>query len=463
MRRPLRSLDVSFWWTRFARLLASAGGTIVIALTGVVRNKWLATHLDTAGIGVLAQVVSGQAWIGTAAGLALSLPVTRAVGEASGRGADLDAGRRAAWAAAFLTLVATSVSVAAGLLFAPSISRALLGTDAHANLVRISMIGAAGLAFMNPVQGVVAGRSDVRAGLTFAIVGCGGATLLAFLLVPGFGITGAAVATAVLNPLGLLGVLWFHARRHRDAIVPLPRPFVASALREAGPLLRVGGAALALGLLDLGAMVALRSHYLRAHGVDANGLLQAAIALSQQAGAGFYAYFAGYAFGKINAVHGAEGASGVRAYTRRQWTPLLALAFLGVAIAMVAAGPLLHLLYSSRFDAARPLMAFALWGEAGRIATQALVLGALAVGGTALWFAVGIVQPIALVAAYAWFSANGAGTSSLPLAYAAAGWITFAGAAVMMARRGVTLDGRGLVVTATGFVALAFLVRYVTG
>ncbi|HSQ60515.1 MAG TPA: polysaccharide biosynthesis C-terminal domain-containing protein [Acidobacteriota bacterium] len=459
----MRRLDVPFWWTRFARLLASAGGTLVIALTGVVRNKWLATHLDTAGIGILAQVVSGQTWIGSAAGLALSLPVARAVGQASGRGADLDAGRRAAWAAAFLTFAATSAAVAAGLLFAPAISRALLGTDEHAGLVRVSMIGVVGLAFMNPVQGVVAGRSDVRAGLTFAIAGAGGATLLAFLFVPRFGLMGAAIATAILNPLGLLGVLWLHTRRHREAIFPRPRPFVASALREAGPLLRVGGAALALGLLDLGAMVALRSHYLRAHGVDANGLLQAALALSQQVGAGFYAYFAGYAFGKINAVHGAEGTAGVRSYTRRQWTPLFVLAFLGVAIAMVAAGPLLHLLYSSRFDAARPLMAFALWGEAGRIATQMLIVGALAVGGTALWFAIGIVQPVALVAAYAWFHANGSGAASLPLAYATAGWITFAGAAVMMARRGVTLDGRGLAVAAGGFVVLAILVRFVTG
>jgi hypothetical protein len=210
-------------------------------------------------------------------------------------------------------------------------------------------------------------------------------------------------------------------------------------------------------------MLALRAHNLRAHGVEANGLLQAAIALSQQAGAVFYAYLSAYAFGKINAIAAADGVAGVRAYTRRQWAPLLGLTFLALAAAMVAAGPLLHLLYSTRFDAAAPWMAYALWGEAGRVAAQTVALGALAVGGARLWFRIGIAQPAALALGYAVFTGNGAGAAALPMAYAAGGWATFAVAALVMARRGVGLDARSVAIAAAGAAALGLAVRLATG
>ena len=207
----------------------------------------------------------------------------------------------------------------------------------------------------------------------------------------------------------------------------------------------------------------LRANYLRVHGLEANGLLQAALALSQQAGAVFYTYLAGYAFGKVNAIAAAEGTAGVASYTRRQWTPLMALAVLALGFAIVAASPLLRVLYSSRFDPAQPLMAYALFGELGRVAVQALALGALAVGGTRLWFTIGIVQPVSLALAYVALAAAGVGVTSLPLAYAASGWITFAVALVRMARRGVTLDARGLALAGAAFVGLGLLARWIAG
>ncbi len=459
----MRALDGRIWWTRFARLLEGASGTIVTALAGVIRNKWFALHLDTAGIGVLAQVISGQGFLGGAAGLGLSLPVARAVGAASAPGADAQAGRDAAWTALFLASVAGAAVAIVGLFVAPLLSTMLLGTPAYAGLVRLSMIGVAGMAVWTPIQGFFAGRSDIRASLTYALASAAGTVLAALVLVPRFGLAGAVTAVAILCPIGIFGLLVRHARSHATAIWPRPRPLFEAARRETGGLLRVGGAALVLGLIDLGTMLALRAHYLRAHGVDANGLLQAAIALSQQVGALFYAYLAAYAFGKINAIAKADGVTGVRAYTRRQWLPLLALAFLAIGFAIIAAGPLVHLLYSSRFDAARPLMAFALFGEAGRVATQTVALGALAVGGARLWFRIGIVQPLCVALAYAWFARSGAGTASLPLAYATAGWVAFAAAVAIMARRRVTLDGRALALTAFGFVGLGLLVRWVTG
>ena len=47
------------WIERGARLAATAAYPAVIAVASVARNKWVATHLDVSGIGVLAQIVQG--------------------------------------------------------------------------------------------------------------------------------------------------------------------------------------------------------------------------------------------------------------------------------------------------------------------------------------------------------------------------------------------------------------------
>ncbi len=447
----LRS-EIRIWWTRSTRMLTGAAGTGVFAVAGALRNRWLAQHLDTAGIGILAQVMSVQTWIGTAAGLGLSLSVARAV--SASRGENREAAPRAFWAAMTIAAATGGAAAVAGLVAAADISRLVLGTTEYAGLIRISMLGAAGMALWTPLQGFFAGRSDVRAGLTFALAGGGGAALLAFLLVPRFGLAGAAVAGALLYPLGLVGAAVFHAPAHAEAILPRPRPLGTAVSAEAGGLLRVAGVALALSLLDQGTMVALRVHYLKANGPAANGLLQAALALAQQVGAVFYAYLGGYAFGKIS---GLTGAGPIRDYTRRHFAPLFVLAVAAMALATAGSTPLLRLLYSHRFDAARPLMALALWGELGRVAVQIAALGALALGGTRLWLAIAVSQPILLSAAYAYFVARGAGEQSLPSAYATAAWATLLVALALLARRGVTLDGRALLLLVAGCALLGLL------
>jgi hypothetical protein len=104
---------------------------------------------------------------------------------------------------------------------------------------------------------------------------------------------------------------------------------------------------------------------------------------------------------------------------------------------MVAAAPLLHLLYSSRFDGARPLVAWVLLGEFGRITALTWSAGSLPAVGRRLWMGIGVMQPIALGVAYVAFAQAGAGAMSLPYAYAAGGVAFFAIAMVRMRRAGV--------------------------
>jgi hypothetical protein len=442
--------DFEVWRRRFMRLVWGGGGPVATAITGVVRNKWLALHLDTAGIGVIGQVVAGQAWLGTASGLGLGFPLTQAIGRRLGQG-DADGVRRAAATAAGILLLSLLAVTAIVLLFAGGISTLLFGADLHADLIRISMVGVAGLAAHGLVTGLFAGHSDLRALFTLALGG-GLAWLIAtLLLVPRMGIAGGVIGAALLTPAGILIALLVHARRYGAIVVQL-KPRIDSAL--ARELLAVAGAGLQLALIDKGALLGLRAHYVRENGIAANGLLQAALALSQQAAAPFFAYLFGYAFAKVA---GLPDADAMRAYTRRHWPALVigAAGLLGVAMALGT--PLLHLLYSDRFDAARPLMAWMMLGEFGKLAGQTWALGALPLGGTKLWLRVGLAFPLGMLAAYPALSAAPA-LLRLPLAYAVGGACSILAGGFWMTRRGVSLGPRELLllgVTAAALTALA--------
>jgi O-antigen/teichoic acid export membrane protein len=446
----------ALWRDRSFRFALGGGATVVTAVFAVVRNKWLAEHLSTAGLGVLAQVFSAQTWLGTAAGLGLSLPVAQAVGAATAA-SDGPALRRGLRTALGLVGGATLAVVILGLLLAPWLSQALLGSAAHGALLRIAMLGATGLAFQAVANGFFAGRSDLRSPLVMALAGGIVAVAVTMALVPRAGLMGGAIGSAVLVPSALLAVWWFRRPAHDVAGAGSQGPGFDAATGRM--LLRVGLAALTLALLDQGTLLALRAHYLRANGVPANGLLQAALALAQQVSAAFMVYLTGYAFGRIS---GAGDAAGIRDYTRRHWRALLGLAAAAFAVAMLFASPLIALFYSDRFVAARPLMAWALFAEFCRVMTQVWGLGALPIGGLRVWMPIGIAGPVAFVPAYA-LLAPVAGVLALPYAAVVAALAQLTTAAVLMSRRGVTLragDATGLAIALAG---LALLARAIAG
>ncbi|HET7497418.1 MAG TPA: hypothetical protein VFM00_03890 [Candidatus Eisenbacteria bacterium] len=448
------------WSRRLRRFAWGAGPALIYAPLGILRNKWLASTLSAPGLGVLAQVLSAMNWLGQAAGLGLGLPVTRLVGAA--RAADDSARERAVMRTALRLALGTSGLVAVLVLIAaPILARALLGSAAYAPLFRIASIGIVGLAAAGTLLALAAGRGDIRPPITIAALGALPATALTFLLVPRWGLAGAMIAAAILYPAGCLAALAVHRRGYRTAFVG----GIAKPGEPAWAMARVGAAGLALGLLDQGVLLVLRAHYVRTYGPAANGFLQAALALSQLTGSLFYTYLASYAFGTLSAAVAAagpgRGAAAAGAYTRRQGPAIFALAALLFGIGMLISTPLLRLLFSHRFDPARPLMAWSLLGEYGRVGMQVLLLGALPVGGLRLYAPVAIAFPVALAASYAAFTATGSGPLSLPRAYAAAGLIAAIAAALIMGRRGVTLGGREIGVLAGGALLLAAIASQV--
>jgi len=450
------STRAALWRDRSLRFALGGGATLVTAVFAVARNKWLAEHLSTPGLGVLAQVFSAQTWLGTAAGLGLSLPVAQAVSAATAAG-DRHALRRTVWTALTLAGTAALGIAVLGLLFAPAVSQLLLGTGAHAGLLRIAMLGVAGLALQAVAGGVFAGRSDVGAPLMLALAGGVVAVGTTMALVPRAGLAGGAIGAAVLVASGLVAACGWRRREIGAMLAPPPHPRLDPAV--ARTLLRVGLAALTLALIDQGTLLALRAHYLRVHGVPANGLLQAALALAQQVSGAFMTYLAGYAFGRIS---GAGGAAGIRDYTRRQWAPLVALALIAFALAMILASPLIALFYSDRFTPARPLMAWALFAEFCRVMTQVWGLGALPLAGLRVWMPIGLAGPAAFVPAYVGL-APVAGALALPYAAVLAALAQLAVTGVLMSRRGVTLRAGDAALLAVALAGLALLARAVAG
>ncbi|HXF59130.1 MAG TPA: hypothetical protein VN539_04835, partial [Candidatus Saccharimonadales bacterium] len=61
----MRGARFTLWRDRSLRFAMGAGATVISGITGILRNKWLAQHLEASGIGVLAQIVSSQMWLGT--------------------------------------------------------------------------------------------------------------------------------------------------------------------------------------------------------------------------------------------------------------------------------------------------------------------------------------------------------------------------------------------------------------
>ena len=119
------TVDARLWLDRLNRLFLSAGTPILSGLASVIRNKWLAVHLDVGGIGVLAQVVSGFTWLGLLSGLGMALPLSRSVAESSSRGDDV-ATRRSVWTALSMVAIVAFGAIVVCVLTAEAVSHALL-------------------------------------------------------------------------------------------------------------------------------------------------------------------------------------------------------------------------------------------------------------------------------------------------------------------------------------------------
>ena len=439
------------WRTRAGRLMMGAGANVASALGGAVRNKLFAHFLGTAGMGALAQVMTATTWLGTGTGMGLQLPVARVVGAATGAGDDA-AVRRVVSTALSVVAVAVACVAALAFAFAPALAAALLGPGADPLLLRIALIAVAGLAVQAVVQGLFAGRSDLKAPLTYAILGNLAATAAVLALVPFFGLRGAVLGAACFYPAAVAGTLAWHWRAYARAFRPPPAPRFDRG--EAGAMLKVAAAALFMALVDQGVLLGVRTHFARAEGLAANGLFQAAYALSQQGGAVFYVYLSSYAFGRIS---GASGMEGVRRYTQRQWSAFMSVAAAAFALAMLIATPLLHLLFSRQFDPARPMLMWTLFGEFAKVGMQAWMFGALPLGGVRLFLPLGVSYALALAGGYAGARALGLGPMSLAAAYAFAGTFALALSGVVMTVRGVPLTPRGLALLLVALAGLAAL------
>lgn len=254
------------------------GLQIVLALSGLVRNKVAAIYLKTAGMGEWSQIqsVATTVFIIVQCGMIVGLSRNTAAAKT-----DRDRQRQLG-VANTLTIAVAVVAMLAALAFSLAPFRGKLlgsvGISARFELLLVLFV-----ALLAPIEGLrnnylgfLQGMLDIRgiaAKRAFAVIL---ATFAAVPLVILFGITGACLQFAVASVL--LAVLLGH-RCHQLGYRPMQFRWESSA---AGSLTRLGGALLVVNFASGWVDVLIRSQLIRYAGISEAGIYQAAWLLSSQ-------------------------------------------------------------------------------------------------------------------------------------------------------------------------------------
>lgn len=251
-----------------------AGMQVVLAASGIVRNKIVAYRLGPAGFGEIVQITAFAETVGTLVVFGMAVAIRRSAARASGleeRRLQLSAanavvltlsGIACAVGIVLLTtghllpmigLVSTSAAVAACAIFIAAVPMNALKVNYHASL-----------------EGIL----DVK-GLAMRPVGVLLATAAAIPVVWFFGFVGAAVQFFLLSAFV---VALFAARLRKLGYAPLGVSFDRSLMLH---LASFGLVSVIAGFVQSLANTAVRASLIRSAGPLANGLLQAPYVLAQ--------------------------------------------------------------------------------------------------------------------------------------------------------------------------------------
>ncbi|HEX6604231.1 MAG TPA: oligosaccharide flippase family protein [Sphingomicrobium sp.] len=335
----------------FVSTAMMGGATIVAILVGVVRTKIFALTIGPAGIGLIGVLTSVMATAAAIGGMGLGFSGVRQIAS-SERTRGL--ARRALWLGVWPLALVTALV----LWFARApIARWVTGSEAQALGVGLMGLAAALTILAGAQTTVIQGMGNV-AGVAKARVW--GAILSLLIGVPAVLYAGpVGIALAVIGiPLGnLIGNLPYRPAAERNA-AKLSRGQLAGQLRE---LIALGVTFMATTALAAGTLVVVRTLVIRADGMEAAGLYQAAYSISALNASLVLSAMATDYFPRLSA------AQDDRAYSATMVNQQLRAALLlasPVLIGMVALAPLvLQLLYSGAFTAGADLLRWQLTGE----------------------------------------------------------------------------------------------------
>lgn len=372
------------------------GAQAVNYLVGLLRVKVVAVLLGPAGVGIIGLYTSATSLIGTVTGLGLQGSAVRAIAEAQGKD-DPVAVARTIRMLRLLVWVAGALGWLASIALALPLSRWMFQTTEHAwalailgGMLLLTAISNGQLALLQGLRriGDIA-RVQVAAAVVNTAVTIG---LYAWLRADGI------VPVLLANAAITLLCSWWFARRVR---VPTVDMNWSQALTVARPLLALGVAMMAIGVLGLVLDLYIRTTLSRQFGLESAGIYQAAWSIS--------GLFAGFVLGAMGAdfyprltavIH--DRISAARTVNEQTEIGIL-LVMPGLLATLAFSKWVVLLLYSAKFLPAADVLVWMIVGVFGRVISWPLGYVVLAAG-SKRWYLLTELAPQAAHAALAiWF------------------------------------------------------------
>ena len=397
-------------YTQILKSTALMGGSSMVNIAfAIVRTKAMAVLLGPTGVGLMGLYSSVADFTQILAGFGLQASGVRQIAEAVGTG-DSERVARTAAAVRRMSVVLGVLGALLLAIFALPIAKFSLGDPAHATGVALLSLAIflrlAGDGQIALVQGLrqisTLARVNVLAGLF--------STLFSIPLIYLFGMDGIVPSLIAVALFYFLTAWWYGRQLHTPANT-------GSAWRlgqEAVGLLKFGFVFMASGLMTAGTAYAIRIIILKAEGVAAAGLYQAAWSMG-----GLYAAFILQAMGtdfypRLTAV--ATNHSECNQLVNEQAQVSLLLAGTGLLATLTLAPLAVSLLYSTEFYAAVGLLRWICLGMMLRIIAWPMGFIVLAKGERAIFFWTEVAAAVVYVG-LAWFFVSEVGLSGAGIAF----------------------------------------------
>jgi antigen flippase len=421
---------------------------IVIAMTGVVRNKVVAVRLGPYGVGELAQILAVVAVVSTLVTFGMRTSVSRNVAKVPDR-----ADRQAMLANANGLVLSLSILGVIGMMatLAGGHLLRMIGIDPSSEAVIAAAIAILGIPFaamqmvyLALLQGVLDFRGLARERSLAMVVG----TLASVPLVWVFGVIGASATVVALNALltVLLG--------HRGHVLGYQVLQVRLERRRLGVLASFGLVSVIAGFLGTLADTSVRASLITQVGPAANGLLQAPLVIAATLQSILLESVGAMS---LTTVSMAKGRDEVNRTIRQLMAVVLPFAIAALGFMGLLGVPILVVLYSSAFVSGAAYLPFILVYELVLVVVWVIGSPLLASGDRVLW----LVQDLVWVAvgwalSMYFIPTLGATAVVVGMAVAAAGQLVML-VVIIAARYQVTLGARHGTHAAVGFVIVGLL------
>lgn len=336
------------------------GSSLLNIAIGIVRTKAMAVLLGPAGIGLLGLYGSIADLAHSIAGMGINSSGVRQIAAAVGSG---DTERIAR-----TTTVLRRIAILLGLLgavllaaFSGQVSTVSFGNEQHAAAVALLSVAVFSRLVSDGQGALIQGMRRISDLAKMGVLGAVYGTLISIAMVYFLGEDGVAPSLVAVAAMGLITSWWYSRKLH----IQTPTMTVSQMRQEVAPLLKLGFAFMASGLMMMGAAYVVRIIVVRQVGFDGAGLYQAAWALG-----GLYVGFILQAMGtdfypRLTAV--ANDNTACNSIVNEQAQVSLLLAGPGVIATLTFASLIIGLFYTPQFHAAEEVLRWLCLGMALRI------------------------------------------------------------------------------------------------